>query len=73
MTAMFITYLFSSYATWLFASVMFIWLGSALYRTTRNTLNASCAESEGVGAPTPSVLRLPSLPGHAPTIHLAAA
>jgi DNA-directed RNA polymerase specialized sigma24 family protein len=36
MITMFITYLLQTYAYWLFASVMFFWLGSVLYRTTRN-------------------------------------
>ena len=74
MTAMFFTYLLHSYVSWLFASGMFIWLASALYRTTRNTLNAAYASSqEGVGAPTPQVARVPSRPVHEPTVHLAAA
>jgi hypothetical protein len=68
---MFITYLLHAYAVWLFASAMFIWLGSVLYRTTRDTLNASYAE--GVGTPTPQAIPLPVRPVREPTVHLTAA
>lgn len=73
MIGMFITYLLHTYASWLFASVMFIWLGSVLYRTTRNTLNVSYAETEGVGGPTPQLIRLPARPVREPSVHLTAA
>jgi hypothetical protein len=73
MTGMFIAYLLHAYASWLFASVMFIWLGSVLYRTTRNTLNASYAETEGAGNPVPQVIQLPARPVREPSVHLATA
>jgi hypothetical protein len=73
MTGMFITYLLHVYAVWLFASAMFIWLGSVLYRTTRDTLNASYAEAEEIGTPAPQAIPLPARPVREPTVHLTAA
>lgn len=67
---MFFTYLFHAYAAWLFASAMFIWLGSVLYRTTRNTLAESSGPAQqGVGAPTP-VVPIPPRPARKPRVPL---
>ena len=73
MTGMFIIYLLHVYAVWLFASAMFIWLGSVLYRTTRDTLNDSYAEADEIGTPAPQAIPLPARPVREPTIHLAEA
>lgn len=63
---MFFTYLFHAYAAWIFASVLFIWLGSVLYRTTRNTVaEYSAPAQQGVEAPTP-VVRIPASPARKP-------
>jgi hypothetical protein len=70
MTGMFITYLLYVYTAWLFASAMFIWLGSVLYRTTRDTLNASYVEADEIGTPAPQAIPRPV---REPTIHLAEA
>lgn len=56
------------YAAWLFAAVMFIWLGSVLYRTTRNTFGTD-QSTEGVAAPTPSV-SIPARPTRKPRVPL---
>lgn len=64
---MLITDLLHAYAYWLFASAMFIWLASVLYRTTRNTLSAYVPEAPA------AVVRLPDYPARAPRVHLTTA
>ncbi|GAA4033298.1 hypothetical protein GCM10023063_16040 [Arthrobacter methylotrophus] len=67
---MFLTYLLQVYGYWLFASTMFIWLGSALYRTIRNTLNAGFEDAVEVAAPPrPRTVRVPARPTRKPGIH----
>lgn len=74
MTGMLIIDLLIAYASWLFASVMFFWLGSVLYRTTRNTLNASFEHrTERDGAPTPPVIHIPARPTRKPRVPLTSA
>jgi hypothetical protein len=69
-----IEHLLSAYAAWLLACGIPVWLGSFLYRTTRNTIAAYTApEAEGVGVPTPQIFRLPPRPAHEPSIHLPTA
>jgi hypothetical protein len=74
MKPMFITDLLLAYASWLFASVMFFWLGSVLYRTTRNTFfPASENAADGVAAPVPSVVHTPARPIRKPRVPLTPA
>lgn len=68
-----ITDLLHFYAAWLFATVMFIWLGSVLYRTTRNTFFPSDTPAEGVGGATPSTSRIPARPIRRPRVPLTPA
>ena len=70
--SMLITDLLSAYAHWLFASAMFIWLTSVLYRTTRDTVSAYAAEDTASVAPRAAVL-LPARPDRDPRVHLTAA
>lgn len=71
---MLITHLLLTYTSWIFASVMFFWLGSILYRTTRNTFCPAPEQSaEGVGTPTPSVVNIPARPIRKPRVPLTAA
>jgi hypothetical protein len=63
--------LLNAYALWLFAAAMFIWLGSVLYRTTRNTLNAHFEDAtEKAAPPSPRTVRVPARPTHMPSIQL---
>lgn len=59
------------YAAWLFVAVMFIWLGSVLCRTTRNTFSpAEAPAAEGVGGATPSLSHVPPRPIRRPRVPL---
>jgi hypothetical protein len=71
--AMFFTYLFQAYAAWFFASAMLIWLGSVLYRTTRNTLNAYAGHTAEVQEPLPLPVLIPPRPTRQPRAHLTTA
>lgn len=71
MKPMFINDLLLAYASWLFASVMFFWLGSVLYRTTRNTFApAPDQAADRVAAPVPSVAHIPARPIRKPRVPL---
>jgi hypothetical protein len=70
MTTMLIIDLLIAYASWLFAAAMFFWLGSVLYRTTRNTLNAYAAEEAEPMAP---VVHIPARPTRQPRVPLTTA
>lgn len=58
------------YAAWLFAAVMFIWLGSVLCRTTLNTFIPADTPAEGVGGATPSLSHMPARPVRRPRVPL---
>lgn len=71
MRDMLISDLLLAYASWLFATFLFVWMGSVLYRTTRNTFGRQQEQaSEGVGAPTPPALHIPAHPVRKPRIPL---
>ncbi|MET4143918.1 hypothetical protein [Arthrobacter sp. UYCo732] len=71
---MLITDLLLTYVSWLFAAVMFIWLGSYLYRTIRNTFAPDWEQTiEGVGVPTPVLVNIPARPIRKPRIPLTPA
>lgn len=61
------------YAAWLFAAAMFFWLGSVLYRTTRNTFDPFHTEeaTEVVGIPTSSTPPIPARKPRVPLSHTA--
>ncbi len=68
---MFIIDLLATYAAWLFAAAMFFWLGSVLYRTTRNTLNAYTTETATDAEPPAAVIvHIPSRPARKPRVPL---
>lgn len=70
---MMIDQLLSFYAAWLLACAIPVWLGSYLFRSILNTLDAGAPADRGVGAPTPFVVILPARPDYEPTVHLPAA
>lgn len=70
---MMVGHLLASYAAWLLACAVPVWLGSYLLRSILNTLAAAAPTGRGVGAPTPLVVILPAAPAYEPTIHLPAA
>lgn len=71
---MLITDLLLTYASWLFATVMFVWLGSVLYRTTRNTFAPDWAQTtEDVETPAPVLVNIPVRPTRKPRVPLTPA
>jgi hypothetical protein len=72
MGKMLVNALLFNYAAWIFATSMFIWLGSVVYRSTQNTLNAAYdlrQEEEEIAAR--KVLRIPRLPRRARSVPYA--
>jgi len=59
------------YLAWIFAALMFFWLGSVLYRTTRNTIHAGAEDSTALV--TAAKKSVPNLPDRSPRIHLTTA
>lgn len=60
--------LLTAYASWLTVGATLFWMGSILYRTTRDTLNTCVTEdtSKGVGTPTPRITHIPARPTRIP-------
>lgn len=73
MRFMLINDLLHMYVSWLFAATMFIWLGSVLHRTTRNTFFPDRTQAiEVAGVPIDSISEIPVRRARKPRIPLTA-
>lgn len=72
MMAMLIADLLRMYGLWLFATAMFLWLASILFRLSRNTFGPVPEEApaEPAVAPMASVVALPPRPARKPRVPL---
>ena len=70
---MMVEHLLASYAAWLLACAVPVWLGSYLFRSILNTIDAGEPAASGVEGPTPLMRSIPAAPAQDPTIHLPAA